>query len=120
MNIGYCRFCGKGSMIDTDRELMQVDLDDMATYKCECDKAQRERYERELMDAAADTIENLMDDEYEDVREAAFYLTKLIATGKIMSAVLKTKLGNKVSIKMDSKMKIKYTVERKESKGAEV
>lgn len=120
MNVGYCKFCGQGMKIDTDYELMQEDLDVMATHKCECDQAQRKRYQEELMECAETVIEDVLEDETAEVRAEVMDLTALIATGKIMAAVIKSRSGNKVSIKMDSKMKIKYSVERKETRGAEV
>lgn len=120
MNVGYCIYCGQGYSIDTDRELMQDELNHMATYKCRCDQAQRKRYEQELMEEAETVIEDLLEEDTAEVRSEVMQLTQMIATGKLMAAVLRTKNGNKVSVKMDSKMKIKFNIEKKETRGAEI
>lgn len=120
MNVGYCKFCGQGARVDTDRELMQEDLDMMATDKCQCEKAKHERYVKETMEKAQAAIEDLLEEENAQIRGEMMALTEMIVTGKIMAAVLKSKSGAKVSVKMDSKMNIKFNGERKETRGAEV
>lgn len=106
--IGACRFCGQIGVVQSEKELTQVQLDEEATWNCKCDEARKMRAQEEnyrTATAAVDTLFGDMEEEAEFLKEAC----KLLASGTIKTVSVDTGGAVKASLKTTKKGKIRIT-----------
>ena len=106
--IGACRFCGQIGVVQSEKELTQVQLDEEATWNCKCEEARKMREQEENLRMATSAVETLfrdMEKEAQLLKEAC----KLLADGTLKSVSIDTGGTVKASLKSTAKGKIKVT-----------
>lgn len=116
--IGACRFCGQIGVVQSEKELTQVQLDEEATWNCKCEEARKMREQEEnlrMATAAVDTLFSDMEDEAEFLKEAC----KLLANGNIKAVSVDTGGAVKATLKTTTKGKIRITRKMSEKREME-
>ena len=117
INIGSCGFCGKMMMIESSSKLDEVQANELATHRCDCDEAQRKRE----FDAAFEKIEALFGGgayengftrESRDVMALMARLAEMVGARQISECVVTLACGDKAKLVKKSGV-VKITRTRK-------
>ena len=117
LNMGSCGFCGKPMMIESSSKLDEVQANELATHRCDCDEAQRKRE----FDAAFKQIEALFGGgaygngftrESQDVMALIASLAKMVDERQISECVVTLECGDKAKL-VKKKGVVKITRTRK-------
>ena len=115
LNIGSCGFCGKTIMIESSSKLDEAQADELATHRCDCERAQRKR----KFDAAFEKIEALFGGgayengftrEPQDVMALIASLAEMVDERQISECVVTLACGDKAKlVKKNGVVKITRT-----------
>lgn len=101
--IGYCRYCGNSRMIEepeeSEHELDQTEIDDIATWECECQAAKKARSKEEQRRICIDNIKGMIEEEYPDVAGILTECIPLVQEAAIDKVVFNMPDGRKISMK---------------------
>ena len=106
--VGTCKYCGQISVVKSDKVLTEVELNNEATWNCNCPEAVAVR-ERELnLRTAKNAVEAL----FKDMEKEADFLKmacELLADGTLKSVNIDTGGTVKATLRVTTKGKIRVT-----------
>lgn len=115
---GYCKFCGKQTVVKALKEFTDEELDELVTENCDCvdaeyyslQKKRREKAHREIDNLFGNENTPIMDDEQLKMLHGT---VEPVLNGEVSSVAINISRGLKMSIKVTSKGAIK--IERADS-----
>lgn len=118
-NIGRCRFCGQQVMLDEKIDYTEKQRVEEATLRCECDdaKAYKEKYTQKKR--AVEKVRKVFQEMAaggrlkEELGEYLEEITKMICDGEIKGIIVDIRQGERLTIKINAKEKVKIKKEKK-------
>lgn len=80
---GTCAFCGQSIFIDTNDEVTQAELDEMATDKCVCPEAKSERRKKERKEKIEEYISKHFNEPMGDFVRQAITMVETFEVDKV-------------------------------------
>lgn len=81
--IGYCRFCNHGRMVEITEDLEQEELNRIATEECSCYGATKERELLQQKEVCEANIQEMLGEKHPGVAQIFLDSIELIQSGKI-------------------------------------
>ena len=81
--IGYCRFCNCGRMVEITEDLEQEELNRIATEECNCYGASKERELIQQMEVCEANIREMLGEKHPGVAQIFLDNIELIQSGKV-------------------------------------